>query len=340
MKVTAFTFILTFMYGLSSYAQVSDFDHISFRKADSVALSYKGMSLEDMPKLSGKLVGNLNTDVEKFRAIFMWTCTNIANDYDLFQKHKRKRERFIDDSLKLAKWNEELNVILFENLLERQKTICTGYAYVIKQLSKFAGIRCRIIDGFARASTLSVDELMIPNHSWNAIFLDGKWYLCDATWASGVAHPKSGRFKFEFNDGFFLTEPELFIKNHYPVDVKWTLLSDNIPSLEDFMEGPLIYNKAYKIIARHDAPERMHNTVITNQKITFKYQLQENIDIEEVTLLIDNGIESNSVKRTPKKDADNMMTVDYQFKKTGFYDVHLLINDDYISTCTYQVSAR
>ncbi len=336
MKVTALLVLLAL--GWSSYAQVSDFYPISFRKADSIAMSYKGFSLEDMPKLSGKLVANLDTDIERFRAIYIWTCTNIANDYDLFKKHKRKRKRFVDDSLKLAEWNKELSEILFDKLLKRKKTICTGYAYVLKQLSKFAGIRCRIIDGFARTNTISIDGFSLPNHSWTAVQLNGKWYLCDATWASGVSDVETGDFKFEYNDGFFLSPPELFVKNHYPANLDWTLLpEDRIPSFDAFIEGPLIYGEAYKVLEQHNTPDKMHNTISPNETITFQYQLQNKANTDKVQLIIDNGVNSRKINANPKRNADNSMVISYQFKKTGLYDVHLLINDEYISTYVFDV---
>lgn len=336
MKVTVLVVLLA--WGLTSYAQVSDFDHISFRKADSIAMSYKGFSLEDMPKLSGKLVANLDTDIERFRAIYMWTCTNIANDYDLFKKHKRKRKRYMDDSLKLAEWNKELSEILFDKLLKRKKTICTGYAYVLKQLSKFAGIRCRIIDGFARTNTISIDGFSLPNHSWTAVQLNGKWYLCDATWASGVSNVDTGDFKFEYNNGFFLTAPELFVKNHYPADLRWTLLAeDQIPSFDAFLEGPLIYGEAYKVLEEHSTPQKMHNTVNTKETITFQYQLQNKVNTDKVQLVIDSGINNKKMNANPKIGTDNSMTITHQFQKTGLYDVHLLINDEYITTYVFEV---
>ena len=83
-----------------SSAQSQDFESIDFKKADQLALQNRGAKLDDMPELVYNLTNNLETDVERFRAIYLWVCTNVKNDYGLYAKNKRKRNRFKDDSLK------------------------------------------------------------------------------------------------------------------------------------------------------------------------------------------------------------------------------------------------
>ena len=65
----------------------------------------------------------------------------------------------------------------------------------------------------------------IPNHSWNAVKLNNKWYLCDATWSAGYTDMSTFLFEYEFDNSFFLMEPKRFSKTHQPVDEKWTLLT-------------------------------------------------------------------------------------------------------------------
>ena len=49
-------------------AQRSDFNHIDFKKADSIALSYGNETLHNLPDLAHKLTTNLDTEVEQFEA--------------------------------------------------------------------------------------------------------------------------------------------------------------------------------------------------------------------------------------------------------------------------------
>lgn len=48
------------------------------------------------------------------------------------------------------------------------KCVCEGYALILKQVLKCAGIECRYVEG--------------EGHAWNQVKIDGEWYNCDLTW--------------------------------------------------------------------------------------------------------------------------------------------------------------
>ena len=112
-------YVLLFIVALQSHAQVSDFDYINFKKADSLALACNNEGLDNLPQLTHRLTSSLNTDVERFRAIYKWVCSNIANDYNLYSRNKSKRTKFKNDSLKLTLWNNRFKKIIFKKLLKR-----------------------------------------------------------------------------------------------------------------------------------------------------------------------------------------------------------------------------
>ncbi|WCO03687.1 transglutaminase domain-containing protein [Psychroserpens ponticola] len=329
--------LFSIFIALQANAQLSDFDHIDFKKADSIALVYKGDDLKNLPELSHNLTSNLDSDVERFRAIYIWVCTNVANDYGLYLKNKKKREKFEDDSLKLEAWNESFKKKLFSKLRKRKKTICSGYAYLVSELSRLANINCRMVNGFGRTSTTSIDNFNAPNHSWNAVKLDNKWYLSDPTWASGIVHPFNYGFKFNYNNGLFLTSPEFFALTHYPIESKWMFLDNEIPTFQSFLENPILYGKAYKHLSAHLTPNTLNNTIQKNETITFKYELIEPIDKEQISFIIDNGY--NTITTKPKSVVidDLSLTLEYQFNKTGYYDTHFLIGENLIVTYTFKV---
>jgi transglutaminase/protease-like cytokinesis protein 3 len=329
-------FVAYFLIVFQSVAQKADFEHINFQKADRIALECKNEGLDNLPELAYKLTSQLDTDVERFRAIYRWVCNNIANDYRLYTKHMRNRQRFKNDSLKLKKWNDNFRKLSFKTLLKDQKTICTGYAYLVKELSRLANIKCEIVNGYAKTSTINTERLTMPNHSWNAVELNGKWYLCDPTWASGTPNA-SNIFEFNYNDGFFLAEPQLFAVNHFPEDAKWLLLDEQQPSFQDFLDAPIIYGKTYTNLSRYDAPTKMHNELTKNETITFKCQLLKAVDIKEVYLLIDNGSDSKKVHPKNSSITNNHLTIEHSFDRNGFYDVHLFIGLDLIATHTVRV---
>lgn len=330
-------YLLLFMVAFQSNAQRFDFDYIDFKKADRIALACKDEGLDNLPALAYKLTADLTTDVERFRAIYTWVCTNIANDYSLYLKNNRKRNKFKNDSLKLTAWNNRLKKEIFRKLLKQEKTICTGYAYIVQELSKLANLNCEIVHGFGKTSTTPIEEFDLPNHSWNAIKLNNKWYLCDPTWASGIPDLKTGTFKFQYNDGYFLADPKLFAVNHFPLESEWFLLDESNPSFNDFLQAPIIYGKAYTHLITHDIPEKMHHILKKNEMVTFKYQLKKSIDMKDINFLIDNGFISSTVKPSSIVLDDLSLTLTYQFNKKGFYDTHFLIGSDIIATYTFKV---
>lgn len=330
-------FVAYFLIAFQCVAQKSDFAHINFQKADRIALECKNEGLDNLPQLAHLLTSQLDTDVERFRAIYKWVCNNIANDYKLYQRNMRKRQRFKNDSLKLAEWNNRFRKLSFKTLLEDQKTICTGYAYLVKELSKLANINCEVVNGYAKTSTIHLKNLDMPNHSWNAVELDGKWYLCDPTWASGTPNPASLQFEFNYNDGFFLAEPKLFAINHYPEDPKWLLLDANQPRFQDFLDAPIIYGKTYTNLSVYNAPSKMHYELKKNETLKFNCQLLKTIATEDVKLLIDNGMDSKMIQPKTITITDTILTLEHTFDRTGFYDVHLYFGLDLITTHTVRV---
>jgi len=269
MKILLF---LLLSVGTMAYGQRSDFDSIDFNKADSIALYYKGASLTNLPVLTHKLTANLTTDVEKFRAIYTWVCTNIENDYGAYQKTIKKRKKLLDNQQALVEWNDNFIKKVFKKLVDQRKTACTGYAFLIRELADLADINCKIVNGYGRTATSTLDENSIPNHSWNAVELNEKWYLCDPTWSAGriVLEEDGPRFEPEYFDGYFLADPNLFVKKHYPVENNWALLPDP-PTFKQFTEGPIVYKEAFKLKITPTEPRTMRIETIKNENVSFVF---------------------------------------------------------------------
>ena len=223
----SFIGILFFTFMLPVHAQRSDFDEIDFWRADYIAKQHEGEELYNVPVLVHGLTSQLNTDVERFRAIYYWICHNIIGEYNMMHKNNRQRKKFKDNPQALNEWNDAFKKEVFTKLLQDKETLCTGYAYLVKEMSNLAGLDCEIIYGYGPTNKLKFDDLDAPNHSWNAVKLDGKWYVSDATWSSGLIDMSTFVFEFNFDDSFFLMEPSEFEKNHKPTDEKWTLLDQH-----------------------------------------------------------------------------------------------------------------
>lgn len=329
-------YVFTLLFSISFYAQRSDFIHIDFKKADSVANLYKGNSLRNLPILTHKLTTPLKTEVEKFRAIYTWVSSNIENDYSSYLKISHKRKRFAKDRQAFLDWNTSITPKVFEKLLKERKTACTGYAYLIKEMASLAGFKCEIIDGFGRTPTLLLKEDSTPNHSWNSIEIDGKWYVCDATWSAGQTFLIEGtpHFKPSYFDGYFISEPELFAKNHFPITPRESQGKYD-RTFTAFIEGPVIYKEAFIEPIIPVLPITMHNQIKKGESLTFKLKVPESFN--GVIHLISN---KGGVQKTinPKIfRAPNEISFIQNFEKKGLYDIHITSNNKLITTYVIKV---
>lgn len=325
--------IITFSIVSFSVAQVSDFNTVDFTRADNIAKLNEGEDLDNLPVLAHKLTSNLKTDVEKFRAIYLWVCQNITADPGQDNKVFKHKRKLAHDSVAYLKWNNEFKVKAFKKLLKRKKTMCTGYAYLVKELCFLADIECVIVDGYGRSVSANVEALDFANHSWNAVKLNNKWYLCDATWSSGFTLNTS--FIKDYNDGYFLTDPILFAKNHFPLDKKW-FLNDSLANTK-FTPQAIVYGETFehKIIPTY--PKTFNVTTKKDEALHFSFKTLVSNPQNRVELVHFVGSKEHSFKIEDLQKTDTSISFNNTFKHKGYHDVHIKVNNDIVATYTVKV---
>lgn len=333
---TIFVFLSIFIIHICK-AQVSDFEMIDFSKAETVAKLNYGKSLNNLPLLTYNLTNGLTTDVEKFRAIYIWVCNNISGDIKQNNIVNRKRKKYKNDNTKYLKWNEEFKKKAFKTLLKNKKTMCTGYAYLIKEMCFLANIDCKIIDGYGRTTISNVDSLETINHSWNAVKLKGKWYLCDATWSSGYML-NNYLFIKDYNDGYFLTDPILFATNHYPLDKKWFLNATLEQS--EFESSPLVYGELFKHQIIPISPSKMVIKTEANDEINFSFKTLKSIPSAKIQLIKFSTNKEHSLEIYDIKNENGIISFKHKFKNKGLYDIHLKIDSDIVATYTAEIDKK
>jgi len=329
-KIIILLFITSFCF-----AQKSDFSHIDFSKADTIAKQFKNASIKNLPRLANNLTHQLNTDVEKFRAIYYWVATNIKSDYNLTNKVLRKGKKLRTNRSEFIKWNKEQQHFFINKLITKKETICTGYSILLRELCKLANIECKVINGYYKDSSFD-SKKPYPNHSWNAVLLDNKWYLCDPTLASGYFFVDIDTFVFDYNDGYFLTEPILFARNHYPEEEQWTLLEKNKISFNDFIDSPFVYGKTFEHSISPILPKELEHKTSTDKEINFKLQIEKE-KIDKLEIVTNNGWKDIAVNPKTYTYKNGILEFKHQFIKKGLYDVHLKIADDIVTTYTIEV---
>jgi transglutaminase/protease-like cytokinesis protein 3 len=259
----------------SSFAQAKT---VSFSSIDARAEEIDSNSPDS---LSCLLTAPYSTELEKVRSIFYWIADHISYNTIRYQPQP---VAYKDDGYESEHDADSVLLPLDERVaslvLKRRYSLCDGYARLFKALCDYAGIKSEVITGYARTSFNSGE--FHCNHKWNAVMIDSNWYLLDATWASGYLSFSGTSFIKDYNDNYFLTPPKYFIDDHYPDDVKWTLLND-VPSIAEFNRSPFkqpAFN--YRIISYAPSKGVINATVGDTIKISL-----ETIDDKKNLSLLD-----------------------------------------------------
>ena len=187
-----------------------------YQKISRSAVKVSPENSQTVYHLSETLTRNCNTDLEKARAIFAWITNNITYDMVSF-----KAGEYPDYHARAV--------------LKSKLALCEGYARLFQALAIEAGLKSEIIRGYSKGYGYQPgDEFDVINHSWNAVEIDGQWYLLDATWAA--TSKNDTKIKQPVNEKYFLSEPELFLVDHLPEIPLWQLV-DNPISLAEFEAG-------------------------------------------------------------------------------------------------------
>lgn len=196
----------------------------------------KSIAAAPPAELAHTLTKDYTTEREKLRSIFSWIADHIA--YRVKKNYSNSRSaagtyrlQFTDT----AHW-KSANDMVAETVLQNESAVCDGYARLFKTLCDYAGLRSAIITGFAKGD-LSRQLKFRCNHTWNAVYIDSTWQLLDITWASGYTNYSGDEFVKRFDETYFLARPEDFIRDHFPDDLRWTLM-EKPPLPRDFNNAP------------------------------------------------------------------------------------------------------
>lgn len=213
---------------------------------NSVEESFAGKKTEYVltpDSLSRMLTKDYTSDRDKVTSIFRWITENIS--YNIrpyyYADHFRNGLYEDDDTGALKPLSERVAI----EVLKKRIALCDGYARLFKTLCDYAGIKSEVILGYADGGMSHRRLKFTSNHRWNAVYLDSSWYLLDPTWASGFVTYSSNDYMQSFNNHYFLTPADEFIRDHYPEDLQWTLLPKP-PAISEFKYSPFKNNAFIK----------------------------------------------------------------------------------------------
>ena len=168
-----------------------------------------------LDKLAQSLTDGLDTDSQKVRAIHDWVTLNVSYDTASLLSESVDNERVAD-------------------VLRTRRSACRGYADLFGELCRRSGLDCAAIQGYARGAgddPFSREGPSEPNHAWNAVRVDGRWRLVDATWDAGRYCNDAG-YEQRYSTDYLFPDPAWLIHTHLPSDSCWQLLDKPVSALE------------------------------------------------------------------------------------------------------------
>jgi len=204
--------------GLIVLFSFSLFGQTDLSKIDEYAKKVPFEQSRTVEDIVAYLTKNADTDLEKTRAIYVWITKNVKYDYPSIKRGIKADEA----------WAKKQSP---RTVLRSKKAVCQGYSNLFKAMADEAGLEAIFVGGKSKHPSGKVNRI---GHAWNAVKVDGKWQLIDATWGAGMLD-ENGKFIRRSNEQFFLTPPEKFVLEHYPSDPLFQLLSNPI-SLDEFKQ--------------------------------------------------------------------------------------------------------
>ena len=198
---------------------------VDYSTIDAYARNTPESAARTLQSLSQYLTAPARSDLARARSVYSWIATHVRYDESAFSGRTYASE-----------------TAYANRVLASRKAVCTGFALLYKELLTRAGIQVINIKGYARTND---SEAGMPiariDHEWNAVQLDGDWYLLDLAWALTTAKTPGTA-----NDFYFLTEPAAFAANHFPADSRWQLLTNPI-SKSRFDQFPKVYDAYFRL---------------------------------------------------------------------------------------------
>ncbi len=283
--------------------QDKDSDDDSDEQSDYVAIDRHALNTpsnaeSSTEKLSKYLTSTAKNDREKFRAIFRWIANNINYDTQSY-------------------FSGQPGDNTAEGVLSSRKSVCEGYSTLFNELAKHAGLESVKISGFSKGGGYKVGSKIgnKPDHAWNAVKIDDKWYLIDSTWGAGYVQ-NQGYVK-QFQKHYFLTPPDQFIYDHLPEDSKWQLLKNPI-SKQEFEKLPHL--KGHFFAYNLKLKSHKHGIIRTKYKVKIKLSSPEDVLF---TVRLSKGSSEQNNRHLFIEKSSNTATISVYLPSKGTYTLRI-----------------
>jgi transglutaminase/protease-like cytokinesis protein 3 len=245
--------------------------------------------------LAARINKDFNNDLDKVGAIYYWIANNIKFDIKNYYSKRKKYSyhfRYKTQEEKVRKIEKADNKVT-TSIFSKRYGSAKGFACLFKKLCNNAGISCEVVPGTYKSSFKYIGRKPgVVNHYWNAVKINGKWYLVDVVHGAGSVNEKSKKFESAYNENWFLASPENFFLNHYPAKTEWLFIEK---TKEDFALQPLFYSGYISSELRLVAPVLGEITSVLDNKLRIALREEKNIEPTGFSYSFFNGEDSGKI---------------------------------------------
>jgi transglutaminase-like putative cysteine protease len=108
-----------------------------------------------------------------------------------------------------------------EHVFQTRKAVCAGYSNLLAAMGKAVGEELVTVSGLAYTPG---EAETFGSHAWNAVRIQGEWYLLDVTWNAGAV--QGDFFARGYETKYLFMPPKDFVVTHIPDDPAWQLLDE------------------------------------------------------------------------------------------------------------------
>lgn len=171
------------------------------------------------------------SDEEKFKIIYKRLSDMLDYDYETIGKNR---------IYSLENRNKSRNL---ENAVLLNRTVCVGFAEILKQTLSLVDIKCLIC--------YSLEDKEGVSHAYNIVMLNGKWYNTDLTWDYlNVRKSKRPQYCLKSDMDFTDCDDEHDKIYHVPDDISTPKCYESLDIFREYKQKGKIINLLRKIIEK------------------------------------------------------------------------------------------
>lgn len=217
-----------------------------------------------MKSVLRNIVDDNMTDIEKLYAIYVYLIDTVVYDTKMI-------EYMNDPSISINNYNS----FYLEGVFNDKLAVCDGISKSFAALANMEGITCIRDNGHSVKDGIT--------HSWNKVYVDGKWYIIDAT-SGGIIVDNTE----QFTSTFFMIDTNTF--NKYYVSDNQEVQKYECNDIYD------IYNTLNLSFNAIEEAQNIFNEIVSKASTNCTFELCFNFDVADPVALLQTLIDNSPIQ--------------------------------------------